>query len=190
MKKWITLFLLFACAIGLFGCEDASLPTGAVPDEISDITVSFAGWHEGGFLGGLNADKMAEGKTKHFPIYKLDTLSDVAQFRENSTFVFNHSHNGFPSFNDTVAKYDEDFFATHSLLVIYLPAESGTYRYGVQSVVCEGGTLLVTVEQTNSPEAVTLDLTGWFITLAAPKSMLADCNTFDAVFGGIKKQPS
>lgn len=189
MKKRIIFALLLAFTLSLFGCaEDPDAPAAAGTGEVFDIAVSFAGWHEGEFLGGLNADKMSENKTRHLPIYRFDRVEDIAAFRENSrAFVFDHSHNEFPSFNDTVSRYDDAFFAENVLFAVYVPAESGTYRYGVRSVACEGGGFTVFVEQTNRPEAVTLDLTGWFITLAVPRAMIEGCTEFDAVYAGIKE---
>ena len=87
-----------------------------------------------------------------------------------------------PSFNETTSKYDEVFFAENTLMLVYVEASSGSYRYGVDSVYHTDGNFCIHVKQTNNPEVGTCDMAGWFITVAVPDSMIADCTEFDADF--------
>ena len=77
-------------------------------------------------------------------------------------------------------KYDEMFFAENTLMLVYVSANSGTYRFGVNSVSCGGSSFCIHVEQLNDPEVGTADMAGWFITAAVPDSMAASCSEFDA----------
>ena len=67
-------------------------------------------------------------------------------------------------------------------MLVYVEATSGSYRYGVDSVDCVDGNFCVHVKQTNNPEVGTEDMAGWFITVAIPDSMAAECTVFDADF--------
>lgn len=157
------------------------VPGGTLPTESFDIAISYAGWHEGEFLGGLNANKMAISRVKHLPIYKFDTLNDITKFKQlRDALTFEQSYDEVPSFNETLSKYDESFFEENSLMVVYVPANSGSYRYGVNSIFCNGTAFCIHVEQTNNPEICTQDMAGWFISVAVPDSMIEDCTEFDA----------
>lgn len=157
------------------------VPGGTLPTESFDIAISYAGWHEGDFVGGLNAKKMAISSVKHLPIYKFDTLNDITNFKQlRDSFTFDQGYDEIPSFNETLAKYDESFFEENSLMVVYVPANSGSYRYGVNNIFCNGTAFCVHIEQTNNPEICTQDMSGWFISIAVSDSMIEDCTEFDA----------
>ena len=64
-------------------------------------------------------------------------------------------------------------------MLVCVPANSGSYRYGVNSVFCDGTSFCIHVEQTNKPEAATMDMVGWFVTVAVPDSMVENCTQFD-----------
>lgn len=65
-------------------------------------------------------------------------------------------------------------------MLVYVGANSGTYRFGVSSVFCAENSFCIHIEQTNNPEVVTHDMAGWFITVAVPDSMAENCTEFDA----------
>jgi len=146
-----------------------------------DFDVSYANHNDSQFLGGLNADKMSISSVRHLPIYKFDTLSELEQFKKSADgFTYDKGYDEVPSFNDAVAKYDESFFAENSLMLVYVAANNSTHRYGVNSVFCDGTAFYIHVEQTNNPESVDTAMSGWFITVAVPDSMIRNCTEFDA----------
>lgn len=153
-------------------------------DEVFDIAVSYANWTEANeiYFGALNKDKMAISSVQHLPIYKFDTLQDFKQFKLTfaEVLTMDYGYDEVPSFNNVTAKYDNIFFEENSLILVYVGANSGTYRFGVNSVFCDGTSFCIHVEQTNNPEAVTDDMAGWFVTVAVPDSMVANCTEFDA----------
>ena len=193
MKKLIALVLALVCVLSLIGCsgkagKDSDKPTDqhqAV--EAFDVAISYAGWSENAFLGGLNADKMSQSAIQHLPIYKFDTLNELEQFRQfGDKFTFDGTYDEIASFNDTVAKYDKAFFDENTLMVVYVPSNSGSYRYGVNNVYCDGKSFCVHVQQINNPKIHTDDMAGWFITVAVPDSMVETCTEFDADLNNIE----
>ena len=160
-----------------------AVPGGAAADEVFDIAVSYANWVEGNevFFGGLNSDKLAISSVRHLPIYKFNTLEELQHFKEFADeFTLDGSYDEVPSFNEATAKYDEAFFKENTLMLVYVSASSGTYRFGVNSVFCDGKSFCIHVEQLNNPEVVTCDMAGWFITVAVPDDMVSGCVEFDA----------
>lgn len=62
----------------------------------------------------------------------------------------------------------------------YVSANSGSLRFGVNSVYNDGNDFCIFIEQLNNPENVTDDMAGWFILLPQPKSAIGGCAAFDA----------
>ncbi|MBQ7089662.1 MAG: hypothetical protein IJN82_00930 [Clostridia bacterium] len=179
---------------GLFAIEDYYAENyvepeagGTAAEDVFDIAVSYANHNDSPFLGGLNADKMSISSVRHLPIYKFDTLSELEQFKQSADgFTYDKGYDEVPSFNDTVAKYDESFFAENSLMLVYVAANNSTHRYGVNSVFCDGTAFCIHVEQTNNPESVDTAMSGWFITVAVLDSMIENCTEFDADLNNIE----
>lgn len=159
---------------------------GTSVNEIFDITVSYANWGDFSRIHNipLNISKMAISSVRHLPIYKFDTLSEMEQFKTDVDGIlsFDQSYDEVPSFNEVTTKYDEDFFAENTLLLVYVEASSGSCRFDVDSISHTDGNFCVHIKQTNNPEIHTDDMAGWFITVAISDSMVADCTSFDADF--------
>ncbi len=156
------------------------------PEDAFIINVAYAGWSDESeiYTRALNTKKMAQSSQKHLPIYRLDTLADVEAFR--STFendlAFEYGFDEIKSFNDAIEVFeDEAYLKAYSLMVVYVSANSGTYRYGVERIFCNGEQFTVNVEKLNHPELVTTDLAGWYIIVVVPDSMINGCTEFDAV---------
>lgn len=161
-------------------------PGGTSADEAFDIAVSYANWTDSSelFVKSLNTDKMMISSVMHLPIYKFDTLAQLEQFKSDfgDILTMDHGYDEMPAFNDVTAKYDEKFFDENSLMLVYVDANSGSDRYGVNSVYCADGKFCIHVKKLNSPDVGTCDMAGWFITVAVPNSMIEGCDEFDAIF--------
>lgn len=166
------------------GAKDEVQPVGTPVEEAFDITVSYANWTEESeiYIHALNTNRMAESSVRHLPIYRFGTLEELEQFKQTfgEVLTMDSGYNEVPSFNDVTANYDETFFNENTLMLVYVSASSGTYRFGVNSVFCDGNSFCIHIEQLNNPEVVTDDMAGWFITVAVPDSMVANCSEFDA----------
>lgn len=130
----------------------------------------------------LNANKFGESTPRNLPIYKFDTLSDLEKFKSDfgGENGFNYGWDEVKSLNDATKNYDEYFFERYTLMLVYIEANSGSYRFGFKDVTIDGSYLCVHVEQTNNPEVFTDDMAGWFITVAIPDSMVTNITEFDA----------
>ena len=90
-----------------------------------------------------------------------------------------------PSFEAVTAGMDEDYFATNSLLLVYVWAGSCTWRYGINRVDLENDSLTVHVQRTDSFECGDCAMAGWFLTLTVPKEQLQGISAFDADLGNL-----
>ena len=178
MKRFAAWVFVWICVIGLAAC--GSKPAG----ETFDIAVSYANWGDlnGIYSHALNIDKMTISSVRHLPIYKFDTLIELEQFKNDvkDVLTFDRGYDEVPPFNDVTAEYDAGFFAKNTLLLVYVETNSGSLRFGVDSVYHTDEIFYIHVKQTNLPENGTDDMTGWFITVAVPDSMVANCTEFDA----------
>lgn len=182
MKKLIALVLSLVFVLALAGCGKNVTPDSHGVIDGLETTVSYANWSDDFTFLGLNADKMYISSVQHLPIYKLDTKQDLERFKQSlgEVFSMDQSYDEIPSFNDATAKYDNTFFDTNTLLVVYVPANSGSLRFGVGSVYCDAESVYVCVKQLNNPEVVTEDMAGWFLTVVIQDSAIIDCKSFDA----------
>lgn len=186
MKKLICFLFAFLLLLSAAGCGGKPIDTSWM--ENPDTTVSEVGISdtEALYSGALNADKMAISSVRHFPICKFDTLEDLTQFKDSlehpeSLSSRSYKYDEMPSFNEVTAKYDETFFSENTLLLVYVVASTGTYRFAVDTIIGDGTGLCVQIAETTHAEVVTDDMAGWFITVAVPDSAAATYTEFDAV---------
>ena len=145
--------------------------------------VAYANWTEDSrIFECLNAEKMYISSVRHLPVYKLDTAEDLRRFKETfrDVLTLDHGYNEIPSFKDVTAGYDEDFFATYTVIMAYVTAGSGSFRYGIQDVGIGGSTLCLNVVQTNHPEVGTDDMAGWLVMAEVLDADIANITEFDA----------
>ena len=148
------------------------------------VKVAYANWSEDDQIikSCLNSETMAISSSRHLPIYKIETRSELDKFIEvfKDIFTFNQSYNEVPSFSEVTASYDDDFFTKHSTVMAYVSASSGSYRYGVESVTMIDSTLCLNIYQINDPEVYTADMAGWFIIAELNPAVVGQCASFDA----------
>ncbi len=147
-------------------------------------TISYAGWSEENkiYSGCLNYEQMSLNSVKHYPIFKMDTQKDLEHFKTyyGDVLSMTHSYDEIPSFEDATAKYDEKFFESNILFAVYVTANSGSYRFDVDSVYCDDDSFRVHIKQTNNPETATQDMVGWFVTVAVKYDIISTCRFYDA----------
>ncbi len=181
MKKLIALILASICLITLAACFPVDPGYGN--------TVAYAGWSDDPIIaeGSLNWKELIRNEDgARLPIFKIDTMDELEQFRAKyvNALSLEQDYNGVPSFNGALAKaqWDRDgFFKDNSLLVVYVPANSGSFRFGVFRVEVTDNRVCVYVEQTNRPENVSDDMAGWFVLVEIDDKAIQGCNSFDAI---------
>ncbi len=130
----------------------------------------------------LNADLMYMSSVQHWPVYKLKTASELQDFKTTfaDSLTFDQGYNEIPSFDSYAAEYDDVFFLSRTLILCYVTASSGSYRYGIADISVNGDALCMYVKQLNHPEVCTADVQGWFVLAEVSKADIENCKTFDA----------
>lgn len=170
-------------------CEKLTDYANELLDKVVNVneyekTISYAGWSEDDkiYSGCLNLEQMSLSSVQHFPIFKIETQKDLENFKTNygDVLSINRSYDEVLSFEDATSEYDENFFDNNSLFIVYLTANSGSYRFDVDSVYCDGELFRVHIKQINNPESVTQDMAGWFVTVTVNDDIISTCKSFDA----------
>lgn len=131
------------------------------------------------YLYPLNLEKMSEKEIEHLPVYKMDTLEELVQFKQ-VLYKVDDIFGAEGSLEEITEGCDEEFFEENTLILVYLYASSGSYNYTVESVRMQDNTLSVHVKCTNPSEGETCDVANYFVTVSVPDSVIADCTDFDA----------
>ena len=152
-------------------------------DKAAVTRVAYANYTEDSrIFSCLNAEKLAISSVQHLPVFKFDTKEDLDRFKDTfrDSFTFDHGYDEMPSFNEVTAGYDESFFAEMTVILAYVPASSGSFRFDIQEVVFSGAALCLNVVQINRPEAYTADMSGWFVIAEVLDEVVVGCTEFDA----------
>ena len=130
----------------------------------------------------LNYDWMHYSVVRYLPMYKFETRKELDHFKSayQNHLTFDHGYDEVPSFDAVTANYDEEFFSEHTLIMVYVEADTCSLRYGVRDVSFDGNSLCVNVMQTNYPSSYDEMMAGWAIFAAFRKSEIKDCDNFNA----------
>ncbi len=131
----------------------------------------------------LNSDKFdLDDGVSHLPIFKFDSAAELKQFKEQfgGEKTYDYGWDDILAFNEATREYDDEFFAQNSLILVYVSATTGSYRFAVKDVSYDGTKFVAYIARTNSPELVTDDLAFWFITFEVKKSDMENITEFDA----------
>jgi len=130
----------------------------------------------------VNAEKMAISSVQHLPALVFSDAASFAAFVDEGAdyFQWDSTYGAQEAFSETIAKYDDSFFADHDIVLLYAQETSGSNRHEIQQAVIEGQTLCVTVRRIR-PEVGTDDMADWFILLEFAKDDIAGVSGWDAV---------
>lgn len=149
-----------------------------------DKTISFANWSSSRkiYENALNKDRFTKDNSRNLPIHKFDTLNELKQFKSHyeNIYSIDEKYDEIASFNEATEKYNEEFFSNNSLILVYVSAGSGSYRYDIKDIYLDEESFIVNIEKTNNPEVFTCDMAGWFITVSVSDSAISNVLEFDA----------
>ncbi len=151
-------------------------------------TVAYVGWSDSQAIydSALNKTVLQSEPGKHLPIFKIDTLADLEQFKAKykSVFAMDQEFDNTRSFEAVLkqAQWDREiFYEKHSMLIIYIPANSNSLRFQIEESTASGNALCFTVGQKDNAEAINGDKAGWILFIGAEKEALQQYTSFDAV---------
>ena len=208
MRKIIIFVLSILMIFVLAGCaskkEEAPVPETdtSAPEQIGNasegegdrqeesvgwfsVKVAYANWGDETHILSECANPpevLILSSERHLPVYLFKTKDDLDWFKEEfrDEFTMDRGYDEVPSFDEVTAEYDDAFFEKHSVLLTYVAASSGSFRYDVESIDLKDYTLCMNVYRTNDPEVYTSDMSGWFIMAELDPNVVERCTSFDA----------
>ena len=192
MKKIFVMIMCIIFVIGLVACNSSNnIQKSSIEENEIPTTIAYANWAEnwGGLVSDkncLDADKFIFSDLPRLPLFKFDTKAQLDEFvnKYKDIFTMDHGIGDIPSFNDVIARYDDEFFKENSLMLAYQEASSGSFRYGITDIKKEDSALIIRVEKLNNPEVYTDDMSGWFLMAKVQKDFIKGCTSFDAQLWG------
>lgn len=182
MKKLASLLLIILLLFSFGACTiDDDEPIHVPPSNWYNAAICLSGYagDQGYWDFALN-----EKDTSSMPVYKIETAEELADFKTNlqSYFSFSARRQNAASFNEVTANCSDTFFSEKALLIVYIVASSGTYRYRIPTVeVRDDGVLTVTVEQYNDEGDGNCDMSGWLAVIEVPKEKLNSVTSYNAL---------
>lgn len=154
-------------------------------------TTAYVGWTDNPALyeGALNRETLASAQGDHLPIFKMDTVDELAQFRATyeNILSFDQGYGTALSFDDAVAKAQwntEAFYNGYTMLAVYVPASDGSLQFVVESVNTEGASICISIGRKNEPEISIDEKVGWFVLIEVEDEEISKYTSFDAVLKG------
>lgn len=160
-------------------------PVGPITTE-----VTYVGWSDELIVwdDAVNKDTIFLSNAIHLPVYKIESIEELNAFENKfaDTMTFDQWHDDIEAPFDVLATaFDDEYFKGNVLLITYVSGGSGSFRYGVNDVSFDNGTLCVNVVQTYKPDVYTDDMSGWLFLTIVPRQRLFDIEKYDAVFAGL-----
>ncbi len=115
------------------------------------------------------------------PMFRIDSVQELTAFYKKweTHFSFAWGLDETWSFDNVIADYDEAFFKENSLLIAYIWAGSGTYRFGLNRIYVEDGAkLYLEVKYLNDPEVGDCMMGGWFTVAEVVKEDLRNVTEY------------
>ena len=187
-------FLIIAVLLFSVSCrkteepEDSPVPCTWTED--SEIIVRFiprtayANWTDDDriYEESLNRTDPEPGYPRELPVYVFSEEEDMKRFRDRFSGVLSMSqgYNEIPSFDEVTASYGSGFFEKNCLVLAYVTASSGTFRFEIRDMKVTDQMLVMEVVQTNDPETYTDDMAGWYMMAEVPKTDIESCTGYEA----------
>ena len=209
MKKYIFIFLaiclisVLVLAASRYGdipvqqISENTLPESGTPEMQSSpepqsgtgpaytYRVSYANWSEDAVItrSCINGSFFVYSDLPRLPLYRITSAQELDGFKSTFENVL-ELHRGYgeiPSFDEQTSGCDESFFKDNDLLIAYITASSGSFRFGLSDIKTEEDALRMYVIQTIFPQTYTDDMAGWFIIAGIGKAYTSNYDSFDAV---------
>ncbi len=135
------------------------------------------------FTSSLNAYEMYKDKLNHLPIRKIESYEELESFigKYRNKLALTERTNDHRSFEETVEKYNEEFFENNLLFLVYVQSKNKhTSFFNIDSVYNDGESLCVNLTE-KSYSAEEGEKSGYIAVIATSKKDVGSCKSFDAI---------
>ncbi len=151
---------------------------------LGTASMAWVGWTDDPIIGELarNPQTLVPNGS-HLAVFDCGTWEDLESLRENLAGVLDleSGWEGYSSLDRILDQYEPEFFDYNCLLLVYIPSQSTEYRYGLEKLNLDEGTLQIQLEWTQKPYQPEINHSGWILTLPLEKSFLNGITSLDAI---------
>jgi hypothetical protein len=128
-----------------------------------------------------NRDTIILSSAQHLPVIKIDSTAELDSFykKMGDYFEFAQSYDEAPAFSEVAEKYDEEFFKTNTLFLIYITEPSTSNRHDVEYVRKQGDKLTIGIMR-SEPEAGYTAMAGWLIAVEVSNEDISSIASVDS----------
>ncbi|MBR4395507.1 MAG: M23 family metallopeptidase [Eubacteriaceae bacterium] len=188
---WVIIAALVLCvAVGVTLMTDPADKSGEQKtgpgDDYKVAYIDSEIWDADGFVDKmLNRDMMAISSIESCPVFRIDTIEDLKEFKSmiGSVADTGKGSSELPSFDETVGEYDEEFFAENSLLVAYVHTANESFDVTLEQMNIEENCIYMFMKRTGEGNQSSDDHQYGFIIKEITDSELADIRYYQAQYG-------
>lgn len=114
-------------------------------------------------------------------VYRLSSVKDITDFKS----MYSNTSLNFGAYDELMVNYNDTFFVSKSLMLVYIPTNSGSARYEVVYAGKNNRNFVIEIEQTNKSDFGLTNMSGCFVVVEVPNMILDTCHVFDAVMESI-----
>ena len=117
-----------------------------------------------------------------YPAIGVKNIQELNSFLSLASGYFSLSASmpGKESFHTLIKKYDEAFFESSGLVIVYITSSSTSISYKLADAVADGEELHITVTEEKPEGDLLQQMAGWFMVVEIPQEILAQVNYFSA----------
>ena len=188
---WVIVVALILCvALGVTLLTDpADNDGGSAPNAGDGYKVAFLEndiyLAHGLMEKSLDKDIMARNSVEGCPLFRIDTMDDLEEFRVMIGKVADTSleNEDLPSFDKAVEEYDEEFFAENSLMVAYVHTSSEKFDVVLKGMSIKDSYFYMFMERTEEQNAYSDYFWPGLIIKEVADSDLKDVTDYVAQYG-------
>ena len=152
---WVLAIVVVVCVVVGIGILINPIDKASFGESYVRISWDEEGEEEFWYLIGKDECKNA------YPAIRIDTAEEMGAFIQQLDEYF-YLTRGEDSFEKAMEVYDNGFYDTHSLVIAYIPENSGSIRHRISSLKEDEQTISIEIEQIH-PDICSADMAGWFM---------------------------
>ncbi len=134
----------------------------------------------------LNKDLLQSEPNEHFPIFRIETLEDLNQFKSKYENILSLELGleNVRSFEAALkqAQFDREiFYEEHSMLIIYIPTNNNSLRFHIGEIITKDDSLCFSIIQEKDQEVINDEITSWILLVSVEKNEIQKYDSFDAL---------
>jgi len=129
----------------------------------------------------VNISNMIKSSTGALPLVKIENRAELEEFLAETESLIdqNKTYPDVLPFSETIYNYDNEFFESETLFLLYITAPSTAHRYNINYINKSEGVLKFGISAIE-PQTGDTAMEGWIMAIGIPTYQISDVSTFEA----------